>query len=234
MKKITLLFLIILFSVTSYIHAQKTFAGEIRFETKIEGTDDPNLLASIEKLVQTVTILGNKSKTILKDEMASLTQIWDGDKETASKIFEITGMGKYYKKWNKDELKEKSKFNDYSYTYEEDYKTICDYKCQKVIVMVTNMEDDSQKEIMLYVTKEIGSSKLNGNQFIGLEGYPLMSSVMYEEYCEGCTIVTQATKITPKKIKDVDFLLPDDGIKLEDIDDPELKEFLEQQVFGDK
>jgi hypothetical protein len=81
----------------------------------------------------------------------------------------------------------------------------------------------------LYVTKEIGSAKINGDDLPGLEGYPLMSFTPTEQYCEGCAIVQKAIKITPKKIKDVDFLLPSDAKNIED--DPEMKEML-KGAFG--
>jgi GLPGLI family protein len=224
MKKIALLFLIILFAATYSLQAQKAFSGEIRFETKLDGTDDPNLLASGETQIINVLILGNKSKTTVKNEMVAFDQVWDGDKGTSAFVIEITGMGKYYKKTTAEEKNEKMKLKDFSFTYEDDYKTICGYKCQKVVVTVTDLEDDSTTEIILYVTKEIGTSKLNGEQLPGLEGFPLMTKVPLEQHCEGCFSVMEAIKITPKKIKEVDFLLPSDAKNLDD--SPEIKEML--------
>ena len=233
MKKTALLFLVILFTVTYSLHAQKTFAGEVKFETKIDGTDDPNLLVSAESRTQVVSILGNKFKMVMKPhEMVGITQVWDGDKGTSYVLIELTGMGKFFKKWNAEEHKNKMKFSDFSYQYENEYKTICDYKCQKVIATVTNLEDDSQVEYTLYVAKEIGTSKINGSQFVGLEGFPLMTIQSLKEYCDDCVAVEQATKITPKKIKEVDFLLPDDAKSIEDAE-PELKEML-KGAFGEE
>jgi len=226
MKKIALLFLIILFSATYSLHAQKAFSGEIKFETKIDGTDDPNLIAGVESQTKTVSILGNKFKMVMKPhEMVGITQVWDGDKGTSYIVIELTGMGKYFKKWNTEEFKEKMKFNNFSYQYENEFKTICDYKCQKVIATVTNLEDDSQVEYTLYVSKDIGSSKINGAQFAGLEGFPLMTIQPLKEYCDECVAVEQATKVTTKKIKEVDYLLPDDAKNIED--HPEIKEMLQ-------
>jgi hypothetical protein len=187
------------------------------------GTDDPNLLSSIESTTLDIVIFGNKAKTIIKpNDMASVTNIWDGDKETTSFVIEITGMGKFYKKWNAEEWKEKNKFNEYSYKYENEYRTICDYKCQKVVITITNLEDDSTSEVIAYVTKELGnSSKLNG-EMPGLEGFPLSQMTPLYNYCEDCYQEREAVKITPKKIKDVDFLLPDDARNIED--DPKLRE----------
>lgn len=223
MKKITLL-LSILLVATCTIQAQKQFTGEIRFKSKIEGTDDPNLISSVESQEISIAILGNKSKTVQKDENYSVTVIWDGEKETSAVVIEISGFGKFYKKQTAEELKDKSKFTEYSFKYEDDYKTVCDYKCQKVVMTTTNLEDDSTTESILYVTKEFGSTKLNGHQYPGLEGYPLIQMNRLEEHCEDCFVVIEAIKITPKKIKDVDFLLPSDAKSIDE--SPELKQML--------
>jgi len=225
MKKLTVLFLSILFCATYTLQAQKTFSGEIVFETRLEGTDDPNLLSSLENFTTTVSILGNKSKTVMRpNDMAMITQIWNGDNGTSSMVIELMGMGKFYKKWSAEEHKEKLKFSEFSFSPQNEFKDILGYKCQKVIATITNLEDDSQKEVILFVTKEIGSAKLNGAEYPGLEGFPLVILSPLDEYCEECTLTQVAIKITPKKIKDVDFLLPDDAKNIDD--EPELKQML--------
>jgi len=223
MKKITFLLLTISLFAVYNVQAQKQFAGEIRFETKLTGSDDPNLISSVPTQIIEVSILGNKSKTVVKSDMYAVTNVWDGDKETANMVLEITGMGKYFKKWSSEEWKEKSKFNDYKYQNVDEFKTICDYKCQKVVVTVTNTEDDSTSEVILYVTKEIGASKVNA-EFPGLAGYPLMIMQPVEEYCPTCYITVEAQKVTPKKLKDIDFLLPSDAQNIDD--NPEIKQML--------
>ena len=232
MKKITLLLLSVLFIATYSLQAQKQFAGEIQFQTKLEGTDDPNLSSSIPNQTMNTSILGNKVKTVINiQEMYVVTNIWDGDKGTAAFVIELMGMGKFYKKWNVEEYKEKVKFNDYSYRYENEFKEVCGYKCQKAMATVTNLEDDSSSEFIMYVTKEIGTGKLNGAEFPDMEGYPLITMTPIEQYCDECYMVIEATKITPKKIKEVDFLLPDDAKNIDE--NPELKEML-KGVFGEE
>jgi len=224
MKKLSLLFLSILFCATYTLQAQKSFSGEIVFETRIDGTDDPNLLSSFENFTTTVSVLGNKSKSEMKpNEMVLITQMWDGDKGTSAFVIEAMGMGKFYKKWDVEQHKEKLKFSDFNFSEENEFKDILGYKCQKVVVTITNLEDDSQTERILYVTKEIGTAKLNGAELPGLEGFPLLTITPLDEYCEGCIMTMEATKIAPKKtIKEVDFLLPSDAKNIDD--DPELKE----------
>jgi len=222
MKKITLLLLSVLFIATYSLQAQKQFAGEIHFKTKIEGTDDPNLASSIESMTSVVSILGNKAKVVQNFEgMYAITNIWDGDKETSIFIIEVMGMGKYYKKTTAEEQKEKLKFSDFNYDYTNEYKEICGYKCQKVVATITNLEDDSTNEITFFVTKDLGTAKLNGSEYPGLEGYPLLVLMPLPQYCDECMAAMEAIKVTPKKIKDVDFLLPADAKNIDD--EPEMK-----------
>jgi len=226
MKKITLLFLLtILFAATYSLYAQKQFSGEITFQIKIEGTDDPNLSANMESMTLTAFILGNKVKVVQSmEDMYAMSMIWDGDKETSLLVMEINGMGKFYKKTTPEETKNKLKLKDFNYNYTNEYKDICGYKCQKVVATITNLEDDSSEETIFYVTKEIGLSKINNNEYPGLEGYPLIVSTPLTQYCDECYTAIEAIKITPKKIKDVDFLLPADAQNIED--NPELKQML--------
>ncbi|MCL2247174.1 MAG: hypothetical protein FWC10_08725, partial [Lentimicrobiaceae bacterium] len=171
-----------------------------------------------------VSILGNKFKQVQTFEGGATTMIWDGDKETSIFVIEIMGMGKYYMKTSAEKHKEKMKLNDFSFNYENEYKEICGYKCQKVVATTTNLEDDSSTELILYVTKEIGGGKLNSMQLPGLEGYPLSVMTPLPDYCDECMLVQEAIKVAPKKIKDVDFLLPDDAKNLDE--NPELKGML--------
>ena len=224
MKKLSLLFLTVLFITTCSLQAQKQFSGEILFKPKLEGTTDPNLLSSIENATIATSILGNKAKVVQSSDMYSVTSIWDGDKETSIFVIELTGMGKYYKKTSAEAHKDKMKFQDFTYSYENEYKDICGYNCQKVVATVTNLEDDSTTEVIFYVTKEIGASKINGGEYPGLEGFPLIVLTPMPEYCDGCMMGLEAIKITPKKIKDVDFLLPDDAVNIDDT--PEIKAML--------
>ena len=230
MKKITLLLLSILLFATYSLQAQKSFSGEIQMQTKLEGTDDPNLLSSMENTTVKISILGNKAKTVQSSDMYAVTLIWDGDKESSIFLIEITGMGKFYKKTSTESHNDKMKLVDFSYSYEDEFKEVCGYKCQKVVITTTNLEDDSSTELIAYVTKEIGGGKLNGMQFPGLEGYPLVLMNPMPEYCDECMMTIEATKIVPKKIKDVDFLLQDDAKNIDD--NPELKEML-KGAFGD-
>jgi len=224
MKKITLVLLSILFFATYSLQAQKSFSGEIQFQTKLEGTDDPNLISSIDNTSVKISILGNKAKTVQSSDMYAVTLIWDGDKESSIFLIEITGMGKFFKKTSTESYKDKMKLVDFSFSYENEYREVCGYKCQKVVITSTNLEDDSSTEIIAYVTKEIGGAKLNGMQLPGLEGYPLILMNPMPEYCDECMMTLEATKITPKKIKDVDFLLPDDAKNIDE--SPEIKEML--------
>jgi hypothetical protein len=140
------------------------------------------------------------------------------------------GMGKFYNKISAESYQDKKKLVDLSFNYVDEYREVCGYKCQKVVVTSTNLEDDSTSETICYVTKEIGGAKLN-MQIPGLEGYPLIMMSPMPEYCDECMMTIEATKIVPKKIKDVDFLLPDDAKNIDE--NPELKEML-KGMFGEE
>jgi hypothetical protein len=225
MKKIAFLLLVLLFVASYSIQAQKQFIGEIHFQTKIEGTNDPNIISSIENMTSVISILGNKTKVVENFEgMYSVTIVSDGDKGATIFIIEIMGMGKYYKKTTAEEIKDKLKNSNFSYSYENEYKEICGYKCQKVVATITNLEDDSTTEAIYYVTKEIGGNKINSTQTPGLEGFPLLTLQPLTQYCEACMLAMEAIKITPKKIKEVDFLLPDDAKNIDD--EPQIKAML--------
>ena len=232
MKKITLLFLSILLFATYSLQAQKAFSGDIHIQAKIEGTDDPNITSSIPDMTTVVSILGNKFKQVQTFEggAGAVTIIWDGDKENTIFVVEFMGMGKFYKKLPAEKYQEKKKLTELRFKYEDEYKDVCGYKCQKVVVTSINLEDDSTTETICYVSKEIGGAKLN-MQIPGLEGYPLVIMSPMPEYCDECMTVMEAVKIVPKKIKDVDFLLPDDAKNLED--NPELYEML-KGAFGEE
>ena len=230
MKKITLLFLSVLLFATYSLQAQKAFTGELHMQTKIEGTDDPNITSSIPDMTIVISVLGNKMKQVQSFEGVAITAIWDGDKETTITVIEITGMGKFFKKTSAESYRDQMKLADFSYNYENEYREVCGYKCQKVVVTTTNLEDDSSTELICYVTKEIGSAKINGMQLPGLEGFPMLILKSLPEYCEECAMAQEVIKVVPKKIKDVDFLLPDDAKNIDD--NPELKEML-KGAFGE-
>lgn len=227
MKKLTLLIAAFLVSLSFTLQAQKSFVGEILIKTTLKGTDDPNLLGALDAHEYSATILGNKQKITIKSEQGELVQMIDMDKNTFTFFIEINGLGKFYKRVPIEKLTDRIKNIDFKYTYHDEFKTILDYKCQKVTVIATNLEDDVEEITEMHVTKEIGNANLNVTEYRGLEGTALLINKAAPEICETCVMVIEAYKITPsKKLKEVDFLLPDDAQNIDD--NPELLE-----MFGD-
>ncbi|MDR1112208.1 MAG: hypothetical protein LBL18_00375 [Bacteroidales bacterium] len=209
--------------------AQKPFQGTVKSKISIEGTTDPNILANVPESSETI-ILGNKSKTVyeLGGGGASQTIIQDGDFKIMYVIIEVPGMGKYYIKTTKEDFEKKHVLFKYDFSYEEEYKTIVGYNCQKVVITTTNLEDDEMETVIVYVTKDPAFSD-GGNFFEtpGLNGYPMYSeSKKTLDDGSEITIIEETTELIPnKKLKVLDFYLPSDAKDLKQDKDA-------QKMFG--
>jgi len=208
--------------------AQKPFQGTIKSKMTVEGTTDPNILASIPDHTETI-VLGNKSKTIIElGNGASNTIIQDGDFKVMYVIIDVPGFGKYYLKTTKEEIEKKQALVKYDYNYVEEYKTIVGYNCQKAVVTITNLEDDETSTMVVYVTNDPAFSD-GGNFFEtpGLKGSPLRveTNRTLEDGTE-LTIIQEAVELVPnKKLKVLDFYLPSDAKNLKEDKDA-------QKLFG--
>ncbi|MDR1346505.1 MAG: hypothetical protein LBK03_07390 [Bacteroidales bacterium] len=208
--------------------AQKPFQGTVKSKVSVEGTTDPNILANIPESSETI-ILGNKSKMVYElGGGASQIIIQDGDFKIMYVIIEVPGMGKYYIKTIKEDLEKKHALLKYDFSYEEEYKTIVGYNCQKVVITITNLEDDETETLIVYVTKDPAFSD-GGNFFQtpGLKGYPMYSeSKKTLDDDSEITIIEETTELIPnKKLKVLDFYLPSDAKDLKQDKDA-------QKMFG--
>lgn len=223
MKKITLLLISILMVASIGVQAQKTFAGTMKSKNRIEGTTDPNLIAKYEK-EQEKTVFGNKSKTVVSQSGIGFIIILDGDKNTATTVVDVAsvGFGKYYRT---DTMNHELSQFDYT-TDKNDTKTIAGYKCYKVVCTITDLETDETKDITLYVTDDLVSN-YKAVQYPGLTAFPLYTAINIEDDGKTLTVVEEVVEIKPsKKIKNLDFLLPDGVVPFTEAPD-QLK-----QLFG--
>ena len=208
--------------------AQKPFQGTMKSKITIEGTTDPNILANVPDRAETI-ILENKSKTVMGlGNGASNTIIKDGDAKIMYIIIDVPGFGKYYIKTAKDEIEKKRALSKYDFTYTEEYKMILAYNCQKVIIQITNLEDDETSTMVMYVTNDPAFSD-GGNFFEapGLKGFP-MRTENTQTLDDGTefTVIQEAVEFVPnKKLKVLDFLLPSDAKDLKQDKDA-------QKLFG--
>ena len=213
MKKITLLLVILTLGFTVSLFAQKTFSGNIKLKTYVEGTTDANIISQYQMEIEK-TILGSKSKQTMNQMGVGVTTILDGDSRIMTMIidFTISGFGKYYRIDTVDYSLVK-----YDYTYDaNDTKTIGGYVCHKAKGVVTNLENDETEEFTLYVTDDL-MTNYNSFEYPGLKGYPLYTSVAMDINGIPFNLIVEATEITPnKKIKDFNFFLPDGAVKFEE------------------
>ena len=208
--------------------AQKPFQGTIKSKISVEGTTDPNILANVPDHAETI-IFGNKHKIVMNQgNGVSTTIIRDGDLKVMYIVIDVPGFGKYYIKSTKEAIEKKRALSKYDFTYTEEYKTILGYNCQKVIVKITNLEDDETKTGVMYVTNDPSFS--DGTNFFetpGLKGWP-MRSENTQTLDDGTefTVIQEAAELVPnKKLKLLDFLLPSDAKDLKQDKDA-------QQMFG--
>ena len=84
-------------------------------------------------------------------------------------------------------------------TYQENFKTILNFKCQKAIVNTYNKSSGKNSTAVIYFTKEISNSY--SNNFNELLGFPLG----YEINSDNITSIYSATKITRSPINTKEF-----------------------------
>jgi hypothetical protein len=213
MKKVTLLLVVLTLGFTVSLFAQKTFSGNIKLKTYVEGTTDANILSQYQMEIDK-TVLGSKSKQTMNQMGIGITTILDGDTKIMTMIvdFTISGYGKYY---NTDTVD--YSLMKYDYTYDaNDTKTIAGYVCHKANCVATNLENDETEEFTLYVTDDL-MNNYNSFEYPGLKGYPLYTSVVMDNSGSPFNLIVEVTEVLPnKKIKDFNFFLPDGAVKFEE------------------
>ncbi len=209
MKK-TLLFLLSIILVCSVsLSAQKPFSGTIQYSYKIIGTDDPNVTSQVPP-PQEKTISEGMSKSVNAQEGITVTIISDGVNKNVTTVLDITGIGAYYIKTEKDKIEEQFKNLEYTFDNTGEKKTIMGYEAEKVIVNILDLETDEEVKLTYYVSKELNNTDaLNFMEAPGLVGLVLGQEITSPELGEGVTLVIEATELTPiKKVKPTTFLLP--------------------------
>jgi len=205
MKK-NALFIIILILSVSFLSAQKSkdFTGILTVSINYEGDWDAATLAQQPKQM-TVTIANNKTKSSMLVSGASIATIANGN--DLSQIVLINAMGmKIYVKSTKDEIigdMEKEPV----IRYLDETKIIADFNAKKAEYIVED-EFGDEKMTIVYFSEEIGNENLNfGGQFHGLKGFPLEYQISTDE---GIVTFTTTKVERKKKIKDTEFMIPDD------------------------
>jgi hypothetical protein len=213
MKKLSLFFAAIFMMGSISLMAQKPFAGTIKTKIDVAGTTDGNITSQFP-IEQKTTVLGNKTKTVMEQGIG-IIMIEDNDQGTRTTILDFApmGMGCYYRT---DTVKAPTMLKYDYVTDKNDTKEIAGYKSYKVTCTITNLEDDETTVVILYVSDDFLPG-YKSSQTPGLVGYP-MSTIQHVDNEEGgYDMISEVIEITPnKKIKSVDFLLPEKAVPLAD------------------
>ena len=216
MKKLSLFFAAIFMMSSISLIAQKPFAGIIKTKIDVAGTTDGNITSQFPVEQQTI-VLGNKTKTVMNQGVGIII-IQDCELRTVTTIidFAAMGMGCYYRA---DTVKAPTTVK-YDYVADKnDTKEIAGYKSYKVTVTTTNLEDDETMDVILYVSDDFmpGYKPL---EYPGLVGYVMSATQHIDNETGSYDVISEVSEITPnKKIKSVDFLLPEKAVPFADAPD---------------
>jgi GLPGLI family protein len=131
MKKI--IFTLLTFTAVFAAFSQKKLTeATISYDIVINtGTDRPRAADFFDGATSTVYIKGAKSRTEMVSSLGTQATIVDGKNISVIKEY---GQQKYIIQMNTDNWKEANKkYEDVSFTYSEETKTIMGYKCKKAI-----------------------------------------------------------------------------------------------------
>jgi hypothetical protein len=227
MKKLinsNLLILVLLVAFSYSAHAQKKFKGIINYTISYSGTIDAATAAQQPKLM-VLSIFENIQKMNIPLGPVNIDIITNGDNKTTTTLLDIMGEKKYYK-MTTDEIEAKIKEGPApEIKYLDDSKTIAGYLCKKA-EYTENKDDGTKSTAIVYYTEDLGGEALNyGGQFYKLKGIPLEYVV---SSTDGIITTFSATEVKKGKVKETDFLIPDDYKELS----PEEKQQMLQQFEG--
>ncbi|HNW70083.1 MAG TPA: hypothetical protein PKI01_06755 [Bacteroidales bacterium] len=190
-------------------YAQKKFKGIVNYTIAYSGTIDPATAAQQPKAM-ILSIYENKQKMNIPMGPVNIDIITDGDAKTSTTLLDIMGEKKYYKMTTEEIEKQISENPEPVITYKEETKTVAGYTCKKAEYSET--KDDEKSTTIVYYTEDLGGELLNyGGQFNKLKGVPLEYVITTPD---GIITTFTATEVKKGKVKDTDFLIPDDYVEL--------------------
>jgi len=213
MKKLSLFFAAIFMMGSISLIAQKPFAGTIKIKIDVAGTTDGNITSQFP-IEQKITVLGNKTKMVMNQGIGIIL-IQDCELKTVTTILDFAAMGAgcYYRT---DTVKVSTTMK-YDYVADKNTtKEIAGYKCHKVTFTTTNLEDDETTDVILYVADDFMPT-YKPIEYPGLVGYVMSATQHIDNETGSYDVISEVIEITPnKKIKSVDFLLPEKAVPLAD------------------
>lgn len=188
--------------------AQKKFKGIVTFTISYSGTIDPATAAQQPKGM-TVSIYENMQKMNLLVGPYNIDIISNGDNKTSTTLLDAMGNKIYFKESTEEIETQISEKGEPVITYKDETKTVAGYLCKKA-EFVENKDGEVTTTIVFY-TEELGGEALNyGGQFNKLKGFALeYVTTTADGIISNCT----ATEVKKGKVKDTDFLIPDDYVE---------------------
>ncbi len=208
MKKHFLFVMITILTVVFTANAQKSgksFSGSVLYKISYDGTWDAATLAQ-QPRESSVLMNEVKCKSEFLAGGASISIITNTIDSSVTTLINAMGM-KFYVKQTKDKVIESLEEETApKINYLDETKTIAGYECKKA-EYITLDEYDEEVTTIVYYTTAIGKPAMNwGGSFHGLNGFPMEYSIVTVEG----TITFSATEVKPKKVKDIEFLIPTD------------------------
>ncbi len=194
------------------VFAQKPFAGSIIFETSVEGTVDPNIVAQLSESTTEYLVMGNNYR-VNSNQGIDVIVIANGTNKTVSTILGIPGYGKYFIQQTAEDIEKAQATSEMKFNYTGEKKEYAGYQCEKVVITVVDKETDEEQSVVVYVAQIPGvGDDINFATYPGLKGYPLRTETKTEINDEDVTIIQTATSVVPnKKLKATAFLMPSDA-----------------------
>ena len=199
-----------LFALSSFskILSQIKFSeGSIVFNIKVN-TDDtnPKLADGFDGATNTIYVKANLSRTELVSVFGSQSTIID-EKTAHVTVLKEYGDKKYLiNMTHSDWIDANKKYDSVTFTYENDYKTIVGYKCQKAVGKLKNGET-----FIVYFTKDL----VPENQDIQYSNRSLAGLALEYESSLGKSKVTfTASKISFDPVPASKFDLPKTGFRV--------------------
>lgn len=197
--------LVVFISSTTAQKPGKSFSGSILYTINYDGTWDAATLAQQPR--ETNVVMNDvKSKSVFLAGGASVSIITNTIDSSVTTLINAMGMKIYVKQTKDHILQSLEEEQAPKINYIDETKTIAGYECKKA-EYITLDEYDDEVTTIVYYTKAIGKPGMNwGGSFHGLNGFPMEYTI---DTPDG-KITFTATEVKPKKVKDIEFLIPTD------------------------
>ncbi len=211
MKRTTLFLLSLVFVMSSCSIFQgggkKEFKGEITYKITYPDQDlEPAIKAQLPTQAK-MYVMGNYAKVVRSMGMIDIVQVIDGEAKTVTMMIAGSGQKKYITLTEEQINAQNAEIEISGVEKTDETKEIAGYTAHKVVGSYEN-EYGETTENVYWVAPEIGNEALNFSDPMlkGIDGVSLEYTEKLGEY----TMKLTASEIKETKLKETDFLVPDD------------------------